>query len=197
MTESERPWSGDHVTPGEPLGVIEEFVPGNGTFEENGNIYSAVAGTIIVDKDSLEISVKQENRPFYAPRIGEIVEGVVTYVKAKVVLVNIVRTEEKEFPLPVVGTIHISNLSNRYIDKIDHAIAEDDYIRAKVIATEREPLHLTMVGPDLGVLHSLCRWCGGKLVKGHRELVCTRCKRRDTRAISRSFNQATLEKLEH
>ncbi len=195
MTESERPWSGDQVTPGEPLGVIEEFVPGHGTFEENGNIYSAVAGTVVVDKDELEISVQQQARPMYAPQVGDIVEGTISYVRAKVVLVNILRCEGKEFPLPVIGTIHISNLANRYIDKIDHAVAEDDYIRAKVIATEREPIHLTMVGPDLGVLHSLCRWCGGKLVKGQRELVCTRCRRYDTRAISRSFNQANLDKL--
>ena len=88
MTESERPWSGDQVTPGEPLGVIEEFVPGHGTYEENGNIYSTIAGTVVVDKDELEISVKQQTRPMYAPQVGDIV--LYWQIDLSILLINLI-----------------------------------------------------------------------------------------------------------
>ncbi|MHA1713299.1 MAG: exosome complex RNA-binding protein Csl4 [Candidatus Ranarchaeia archaeon] len=195
MTTSSYPRNGDPVLPGETLGVIEEFIPGVGTFEDNGNIYASVAGTVLINRKKCEISVNQRKRPMYAPHVGAIVEGLVTHVKAKVVLVDIHRSEEKEFPVPVIGMIHISNLSNRYTDKIDHAIAEDDYIKARVIRSECEPIQLTMAEPGLGVLYSLCRWCGGKLVQSHRDLVCTRCKRHDTRRTARDFNKGRLDRL--
>ena len=195
MTSTSYPVNGNQVLPGEPLGVIEEFMPGKGTFEDNGNIYASIAGTLLIDRKKYEISVNQGGRPTYAPQAGDIIEGTVSMVKAKVVLVQIKRSEGKEFPVPLIGTVHISNLGPRYIEKIDYAIAIDDYIRARVVRSECEPIHLTMKEPGLGVLSSLCRWCGGKLIEGHRDLVCTRCKRHDTRRIARDFNQADLKKL--
>lgn len=41
--------SGDFVLPGDALGVTEEFVPSEWTYEDEGRIRSLVAGTVAVE----------------------------------------------------------------------------------------------------------------------------------------------------
>ena len=42
--------SGRFISPGERLGVIEEFLPGQGTFIENGVIYASIVGMLLNDQ---------------------------------------------------------------------------------------------------------------------------------------------------
>ena len=49
--------SGKFVIPGEKLGVIEEFMPGPGTYVHNGTIYSKITGRTLVDVLNKKISV--------------------------------------------------------------------------------------------------------------------------------------------
>ena len=49
--------SGDFVLPGDALGVTEEFVPSEWTYEDEGRIRSLVAGTVSVDNKNKKISI--------------------------------------------------------------------------------------------------------------------------------------------
>ena len=49
--------SGDFVLPGDALGVTEEFIPSEWTYEEEGKIRSLVAGTVSVDNKNKKISI--------------------------------------------------------------------------------------------------------------------------------------------
>jgi len=51
------------VLPGEELGTTEEFLPGKGTYEEGGKIYSAVAGVLDIDTKEMAILVRPANPP--------------------------------------------------------------------------------------------------------------------------------------
>ena len=44
MSTSKSTQSGDVVLPGDRLGVIEEFIPGLGTFEDEGIIFATING---------------------------------------------------------------------------------------------------------------------------------------------------------
>ena len=49
--------SGQFVIPGQPLGVIEEFTPGEGTYVEHGKIYANVSGRTLLDVQNKTVSV--------------------------------------------------------------------------------------------------------------------------------------------
>jgi exosome complex RNA-binding protein Csl4 len=58
----------DLVLPGDLLGTAEEFVPGQGTYEDKGRVYAALFGHTQVDPQARAISVHALNA---IPRIAE------------------------------------------------------------------------------------------------------------------------------
>lgn len=54
--------SGDFVLPGDALGVTEEFVPAEWTFDDEGKIRSLVAGTVNLDNKNKRISITPKNK---------------------------------------------------------------------------------------------------------------------------------------
>jgi exosome complex component CSL4 len=55
--ESSKRDSGQLILPGEPLGVIEEFVPDAGTYVKDGVIYSKIVGRSLLDLLNKRVSV--------------------------------------------------------------------------------------------------------------------------------------------
>ena len=53
--EKKRVKDGDIVLPGDYLGVIEEFLPGEGIIEEDGELYAARAGRVRINSEKVEI----------------------------------------------------------------------------------------------------------------------------------------------
>ena len=49
--------SGDFVMPGDFLSVSEQFLPGQGAYEDDGSVKSGVPGNVLIDEDEKEISV--------------------------------------------------------------------------------------------------------------------------------------------
>jgi len=81
--------SGQFVVPGDRLGVIEEFVPGPGTYEENGTIYSFATGRALVDVLNKQVSVFPKTRFLPVPKVGSIVIGQVRDAQSKIAVVRI------------------------------------------------------------------------------------------------------------
>ncbi|MEE8402029.1 MAG: hypothetical protein V3R86_07750, partial [Candidatus Hydrothermarchaeaceae archaeon] len=49
--------SGDFVLPGKEVGFSEEFIPGDGTYEEEGKIFSSATGLVNLDLKERKITV--------------------------------------------------------------------------------------------------------------------------------------------
>ena len=49
--------SGDFVMPGDFLSVSEQFLPGQGAYEDDGSVKSGVPGNVLIDEEEKEISV--------------------------------------------------------------------------------------------------------------------------------------------
>lgn len=75
MDEKKTVKNGDLVLPGDYLGVIEEFLPGDGVREENGELYATRAGKVRIDSDKMEISVEPVTDVPPLPRVGDVVIG--------------------------------------------------------------------------------------------------------------------------
>ena len=49
--------SGDLVMPGDFLGIVEQYLPGEGTFDDNGTIKSSIFGNVNLDLKNKQVSV--------------------------------------------------------------------------------------------------------------------------------------------
>lgn len=51
------------VMPGEKLGIIEQYLPGYGTYDDDGEIKSSVLGSVKIDQKRKVISVEGDAKP--------------------------------------------------------------------------------------------------------------------------------------
>jgi exosome complex component RRP4 len=126
--------------PGQILGKKKDFLPGNGTFEEDGNIISKYLG-ILVKSDNY-ISVIPLSG-VYVPKPGDHVIGIVTAVE-KVGWVVDINSPWEAFLSLSEGVDEFIDLKrvllNRYYD-------EGDVIYAQILSAKRGDIQLTMRGP--------------------------------------------------
>lgn len=143
------------VEPGTPLAYSEELSAGPGTFDDGTQVRAAVYGTEKVDPQTLTVSVQPAGKSVALIEKGDIVVGVVTYIKpetlASVKILAVRGKEGRSLLQPVEGTLHVSKIDARYIKFVDEEYKCGDYIRAKVIGTKGGP-QLATDKPDLGCI---------------------------------------------
>ncbi len=182
--------SGDTVVPGEQLCVIEELMPGFGTYEKEGVVYSATAGSVEMNLKDRSISVRtgKDGSKLVLPVKGDIMVGEVVVAYDQRAEVNLVKRNGVDVLSGILGEIHISNVTRRYIKSMQDAIKPGDIIRGVALNTHEIPVHLSLVGPDLGVLVGSCSKCGNKLtLTTYNNLICLRCENRETREVAKDY----------
>ncbi len=81
------------VVPGEFLGTIEEYVPGQNVNEVDGKIYASLYGILNLDEKHMTVSIKPAvSLPML--KVGEIVYGVVQELYNDFALVTVVAIGE-------------------------------------------------------------------------------------------------------
>jgi len=183
--------SGQFVVPGWKLGVIEEFIPGSGTYVKDGSIYSSNVGYVLIDFVNKKVSVYPAARNMNIPKIGSLVIGEVTGVQSSHATLQIVKIGRKILPGHFTGVIHISDVSRRYLDNMYDAFRIGDVIRAKIISDKNRTLHLSTKDENLGVIYAFCSQCGGMLVK-RRNLRCNICRNVEKRKIASDYGKGAI-----
>ena len=178
---------GQFVVPGEKLGVVEEFMPGRGTVEVDGTVYSSQTGQAAVDSARHIVSVKASAGPPVVPEEGSTIIGVVEKVQEKMAIVNIIVVDGHKLQPPFTGMLHISNSSPRFERFMGDVCKPNDIIRGKVIDVSQRIPKLTTVGRDMGVIKAYCSRCGGELVLSGRILRCTLCLNVERRRLADDF----------
>ncbi len=173
------------VTPGDEIGVEEEYFPGPGAYvDERGTIRSQLVGRVLIDIVKRSISVRHVKGKPYVPRVGDIVEGIISGISEDLAFVDIHVIEEKPSKsTDFTGIIHISQVSLEYIETMYDAFRLGDVIRARVI-TNYQPYQLTTKEPSLGVIAAFCNKCGAILRKRDDRLICPVCGNVENRKIS-------------
>ncbi|WFO75907.1 exosome complex RNA-binding protein Csl4 [Desulfurococcaceae archaeon MEX13E-LK6-19] len=184
--ETQKSRQGNLVTPGDKICVIEEYLPGSGTYDYiDGWVRSALVGRIVIDRNQRMIVVRQvKNRP-YTPKPGDIVIGVIASMSDDLAFINIIQIEGKTSPsTSFTGVLHISQASDKYVETMYDVIRLGDIIRAKVL-NDRIPYQLSLKGPQFGVIAAMCSKCGGMLKKKSEEILyCPRCGNVEKRKVS-------------
>ncbi len=177
------------IVPGQKLGVIEEYLPGHGTYVDNGIIYSTTVGNVILDKPNRRISVDSHVQPLLIPRIGNIVVGQVISVQEKSINIRISKIEDRFVSGSFTGVLHISDLSETYVRSMYDAVKVGDIIKAKVISLANKTVHLTTADRKLGIIYAFCINCSSRLVLKNDELFCPLCKEAEKRLTSLDYGK--------
>jgi len=184
--------SGQFVLPGEPLGVIEEFVPDAGTYVKDGVIYSEIVGRSLVDFLNKRVSVFPLVHGARVPKVGSIVIGQVSNVQTQIATVRIFKIGKKLLSGFFTGLLHVSDVHLRFVESMFDVCKPGDIIRAKVISEKNRAYHLTTKDKSLGVVYAFCSQCGEVLELKGRGLQCPRCGKTEKRKTAIDYGRGII-----
>ena len=184
--------SGHLVVPGERLGVIEEFVPDSGTYVKDGVIYSKIVGRSLVDLQNRRVSVYPAVEGVVVPKLSSTIVGQVGNAQSDNVLVRIFKVGNKRLSGDFGGILHISDVSDRYVNSMNEVCKPGDIIRAKVISEKNRIFHLSTNDKNLGVIDAFCSRCGNLLEPERFELRCPKCGNIEKRKMAPDYGKEEL-----
>lgn len=184
--------SGDVVVPGDQLCVIEELSPSIGTYEKDGVVYAAAPGMVSMDLKERNIMVLSHDgrMKLSLPIKGDVLVGEVVNAYDQRAEIAVVRINDRDYHSGLIGEIHISNVTRRYVKSMLDVLKVGDIIRASALNTHEIPVELSLVGPEFGVLLGKCSRCGNPLtLTTHNNMFCLRCENRETREVASDYGQ--------
>jgi exosome complex component CSL4 len=184
--------SGHLVLPGERLGVIEEFVPDSGTFVKDGVIYSKIIGRSLVDLQNRKVSVYPVAQGVVVPKVSTVVIGQIGNAQSDNVLVKIFKIGNKKLSGNFGGILHVSDVSDRYVDQMSDVCKPGDIVRAKVISEKNQIFHLSTNDKGLGVVYASCSRCGTLLEQHGYDLKCPKDGNIEHRKVAPDYGKEQL-----
>ncbi|MFX1236308.1 MAG: exosome complex RNA-binding protein Csl4, partial [Promethearchaeota archaeon] len=136
----------EFVMTGQYLGVVEEFLPNkNSTYVKDGEIFSSKIGTTHIDSKKREITIIHANEEERKTvKVGDIIIGTILFIRTYSVGIDVYAINNKlHFNSSYMGNIHVSEISNKYVEKIQDAFQATDIVRAKVIGKESNEFNLS------------------------------------------------------
>jgi exosome complex component CSL4 len=149
----------------------------------------------LVDARTKHISVFSRGAGVPTLKRGDIIIGKIEEVRdqnATVVIGALRGREDRALPPPNVGLIHISQTDAGYVKDLSREFRVGDIVRAKVINANREPVLLSTVGDDLGVIVAFCSRCRSPLVRQGKKLVCESCGNVESRKMANDYRKGVL-----
>jgi|Deesub1362A_J573_1020465.scaffolds.fasta_scaffold01801_4 exosome complex component CSL4 len=173
------------VMPGDRIGYAEEFISGEGVYEENGELFAAVAGLLFIH-DRI-VSVRSLKR---VPEVkkGDVVVGRVVDLRNNFAVVEIARKkgENRTLAKKERGILHISNVRDEYVDDMTKAVNYFDIVKARVLD---ETMRLSTKEAEMGVIKSICSRCRHEMVREGNILKCPECGNTEVRKISPDYGK--------
>jgi exosome complex component CSL4 len=185
---------GKVVIPGEEIGTVEMFEPGEGTYvTEDGRVRAALYGKLVTQE--LKAAVIPLHRPNKL-RVGDVVYGTIHDNKTGLSLAFVEKVEGTDRALAQdnFAAIHIADADDRYVDELGQVFRPSDIIRARVSMVE-PTLRLSTKGPEFGVVKAFCGNCRAPMELSRRmrgTLYCEACKRGESRKISTWYGKAKV-----
>lgn len=173
---------------GDCLGTIEEFMPGEGTYADDGKIYASNIGIAILDHKNHTVRIEGKIQPEL--KVGDIVFGEVLSVKKNIITVIVKKIMGFERILDIKTGIYVSNISDSYIDSAESMFGVGDIVKGAVIKIEASLIDLSTKGNDLGVVKAFCKRCRFPLARSEKyrgKMECLSCGHREDRKIASDY----------
>ena len=182
----------DRVMIGDYLGTIEEFMPGNGTYAEDGKIYAAKIGYKAVDPAKHTAEVRGKELPTLS--VGQVVFGEVTGFRTNMAQLAVGKIQSQKGFMDEKAMIYVSNIADSYVDKVEDFFAIGDVVKAKIIRMEGGMIDVSTKEDNLGVVKAFCRTCRNPLMisdKQKDKLECRSCGRLEKRKIAADYGNVS------
>ena len=178
------------VVIGDYLGVIEEFIPGPGTYENDGKIYSARIGVKHVNKRTLEVSVDPvRKRDIPVPQPGDVVICEIVIARRQMAICSIFKHKNMFLFDTYSGALHVSNMAPGYMRSVEDGFKPTDIVRARVMRKDFTKYELTTKYPELGVIYAECSNCGTTLRRDGDRIVCDLCGYHNPRKFAKDYGR--------
>ena len=174
--------------PGDTIASIEEYEAGYNTFDDGDMVRASTVGEKILDKTTRIARIKHP-KMLSIPRVGDTVIGTVAAVMSSMIAVSIDYINEKPTTSKVECVCSIRNIRRKNIALVK------DIVTLKILNHLNGTIHATIDEPNLGVLFTKCRKCGGKVVPMRDAIKCTECSWIDERKLSSNFGNSSFFRL--
>lgn len=180
--------SNNEIIPGDKIAIIEEYESGKNTYEDGHNVRSTMVGNTDIDKKNRIAQIQNLSSPGI-PEVDDIVVGTVAAVMSSMIAVSInyvnnIRTKSN------VECI----CATRHFRKKNIALV-NDIVVVRIIAHKNGTIHATIDDPELGILFTKCKKCGGRVIPMRDAIKCTDCSWIDERKLSNNFGKNNFTKL--
>jgi len=185
----------EFVIPGDRVGTVEEVIPGWGTYEEEGVVYSKGLGSLNVDMDEMKATVRSIKKPAVIQKRDVIIARIKDIRSSMVVAVAVhIVGNDRQIAGETIASLHVSKVSTEYVEDIRRMFRIGDYIRALVIQA-KPSVQIATDGRDFGVLRALCMQCRTSMRRDGRSLKCPECGRIESRKLANDFGDLDLKKI--
>ncbi len=176
------------VLPGQKLGVVEEYQPGEGTYEEEGNVLAAQIGSPKVDAVNHRVVVNSPpSKGLLLPKKGDVVIAQVVDQRKEIAFVKILGiVGHPYFSVPFNGMLHLAQTGRMRVDSMEEVARIGDIVKGQVI-NDWTPREMTVGLHEYGVIRAYCSRCGETLRLAARFLWCPVCRNREGRKIADEY----------
>ncbi len=172
------------VLPGDMIATEEEAVPSNGTYLEDGNIYSLLTGLAKTSNGRASIANRLKDVQPFKSRMS--VLGIVEENLRTVLFVKIA----DQFIDPVK---YVALKSGKVVAKPGMLAlpSEGDIVLAYIYANMKDNYVLDMRADEYGIVYAKCPYCSGELANPSRNVLeCKSCKLTQHKKVSILYNNA-------
>ncbi len=178
---------------GDYLGTIEEFVPCQGTYSDDGRIYASNIGKAILDHENH--TAKVDAKMPSELKEGDVIFGDVLGIRKNMVTVIARKIQGIKGEIDAKTSIYVSNIAQSYVEKPDDLFGIGDIVKGKIIRIEHGLIDLTTKDDVLGVVKAFCKRCRYPLDKDEGrpgKLSCPSCGHIEQRKIAKDYGNVEL-----
>ena len=174
--------------PGDKIAIIEEYESGKNTFDDGHSVRSTVVGTTEIDKKN-RVAQVQNSKYLVVPQVDDIVIGTVAAVMSSMMAVSIDYINNIPTSSNIECICQTRNIRRKAIALVN------DIVVLRITSHLNGTYHATINEPELGVLFSKCKKCGGKVIPMRDAIKCVDCNWIDERKLSKNFENSDFLKL--
>lgn len=182
------------VFPGDAIATAEEFLPGAGTYEENGEVFAARIGVLDLDTSEFVARVKGFPQELAVLRPGDVVIGTVQAMRASMAIVEVralATMPDRAVGGDTNGTLAIRNIADHYVDRIEDCWRLGDIVRAEVVSVSPS-IQLSTKGGKFGLLKGYCPRCRTTMERKGDGLACPECDWKETAKFAADYGEGLL-----
>lgn len=172
------------VLPGDHLSSAEEAEPGENTYSEKDEVYSAAAG-----EDASETGravVKTRGRLLQQPAVGMSVYGVVIKASLNKAVVGCISSTEVEGGgrgVQFDAVLPVTAIRRDYVRDIRDEVKIGDIIKARIETVQKTGYEISLKSPDSGVVVAFCPRCRRRMDLSERIFICGSCGWKERRKL--------------